>query len=249
MSVRRQVLAALRRARFRLRRSGLFEALLAVGVKAKYRELPQLCSARARVADGAPEPLRTYHVRAWGLLRRIGGEKCHNSGVSAPYMDKMEYFVEVHPDKLLGRLTMGLAAEGFDTNPATTFSWKSEITQLQKALRELLELLPAASQWSVLLEYVLPGIGQRVDCVLLASDVIYVIEYKGGDTATALAALKQAQEYALNLVDFHEASRHRTAIPIALGRFKSFIHLDVSSKHQCAAVSPEILSATILRSF
>jgi hypothetical protein len=131
-------------------------------------------------------------------------KKCHNSEVSAPYMDKMEDFVEVHPDQLLGRLTTGLAVEGFDTNPATTFSWKSEIIQLQKALRELLELLPAASQWSVLLEYVLPGIGQRVDCVLLASDVIYVIEYKGGDTATALVALKQAQEYALNLVDFHE---------------------------------------------
>ncbi len=161
----------------------------------------------------------------------------------------MEDFIEAHPDQLLGRLTTGLATERLDTNPATTFSWKSEITQLQKALRELLELLPAASQWSVLLEYVLPGIGQRVDCVLLASDVIYVIEYKGGETASASAALKQAQEYALNLVDFHEESRHRTAIPIALGRFKSFIQLDATSKHQGAAVCPEMLSDTILRSF
>jgi len=169
--------------------------------------------------------------------------------VSAPYIDKIGDFVDVHPDQLLGRLTTGLAAEGLDTNPATTFSWKSEIAQLQKALRELLESLPTASEWWVLLEYVLPGIGQRVDCVLLASDVIYVIEYKGGDTATAPAALKQAQEYALNLVDFQEESRHRTAIPIALGRFKSFIRLDAISKHQGAAVCPEALSETILRSF
>ncbi len=182
-------------------------------------------------------------------FRRSGRKKCHNSDVPAPYMDRMDRFVDVHPDQLLGRLTTGLAEEGFDTSPATTFSWKCEITQLQGALRELLELLPAASQWWVLLEYVLPGIGQRVDCVLLAGDVIYVIEYKGGGTATAPAALKQAQEYALNLLDFHEESRGRTAIPIAVGRFKSFIQLDASAKHQGAAVFPEAFSDTILRSF
>ncbi len=53
----------------------------------------------------------------------------------------------------------------------------------------------------------------------------------------------------MNLVDFHEESRCRTAIPIALGRFKSFIQLDAGSKHQGAAVRPEVLSETILRSF
>jgi hypothetical protein len=161
----------------------------------------------------------------------------------------MEDFVGVHPDQLLGRLTTELGMEGFDTNPATTFSWKSEIAQLQKSFRELLQLMPAASQWWVILEYTLPGIGQRIDCVLLAEDLIYVIEYKGGGTATARAALKQAQEYALNLVDFHEESRGRAAIPIALGSFKSFIQLDATSKHQGAAVCSEYLPETIRRSF
>ena len=193
--------------------------------------------------------LRGAASRIGGVRRQSIGRKWHNSEMSAPYMDRMKDFVDFHPDQLLGRLTTGLAAEGFDINPATTFSWKSEITQLQEALRELLGSLPAASQWWVLLEYVLPGIGQRVDCVLLASDVIYVIEYKGGSTATAPAALKQAQEYALNLMDFHEESRRRTAIPIALGSFKSFIQLDATSKHQGAAVRPEVLSETILLSF
>jgi len=169
--------------------------------------------------------------------------------VPAAYIGRVEDFVGVHPDQLLGRLTTGLAEERFDTNPATTFSWKSEIAQLQKALCELVEFRPNASQWSVLLEYVLPGIGQRVDCILLASDLIYVIEYKSGGTATARAALKQAQEYALNLVDFHEESRHRIAIPIALGQFKSYIQLDVTSIRHGAAVCPGKLSDTILRSF
>ena len=165
--------------------------------------------------------------------------------VPASYIDRMGDFVRLHPDQLLGRLATVLAEEHLDTNPDTAWSWKSEIVELQKAFRELLDLLPATAQWAVLLEYVLPGIGQRVDCVLLGNDVIYVIEYKGGRTATARAALKQAQEYAMNLADFHEESRHRTVIPIAFGGFKTLIPLDPTSKHQGAAVGIETLSETI----
>ncbi len=167
----------------------------------------------------------------------------------APYIDRIGDFVGVHPDRLLGRLTTGLAEERLDTNPDTAWSWTSEISQLQRAFKELLESLPAAAQWVVLLEYVLPGVGQRVDCVLLASDLIFVIEYKAGTTATARSALRQAQEYAMNLADFHEESRHRTAIPIALGTFKSPISLDLTSRQQGAAVGPEDLSKSILWSF
>ncbi len=52
----------------------------------------------------------------------------------------------------------------------------------------------------------------------------------------------------LNLVDFHEASRSRTAIPIAVGAFKTSIPLDVTSEHQGAAVPPSEFPDTIVRS-
>ena len=95
----------------------------------------------------------------------------------------------------------------------------------------------------------LPIVGQRVDCVLLADDLIYAIEYKGGTSASARSALQQAQEYALNLVDFHEASRRRTAIPIAVGKFKTSMPLDVTSEHQGTAVSPTEFPDAIFRSY
>ena len=174
--------------------------------------------------------------------------KCNNRGMPALYIDTLRDFLDINPEQLLGRLTNGLAQEGFDTTTLTTFSWLREITELQTAFRELLVLLPSAIRWPVLFEYVLPIVGQRVDCVLLAEDVIYAIEYKGGSSASARAALQQAQEYALNLIDFHEASRRRTAIPIALGGFKRSIPLDVTSEHQGAAVSPGELPDTIFRS-
>jgi len=163
---------------------------------------------------------------------------------SAPFLD----FLSVNPEQILGTLTAGLAKEGFDTSKLTTVSWQQEIGELQKSLQELAILLPETSQWQVLLEYVLPIVGQRVDCILLADDLIYVIEYKGGNSATARAALRQAQEYALNLVDFHEESRGRVAVPIALGIFKTLIPLDsLGVPQQGAAILPENVPTTIMK--
>jgi hypothetical protein len=167
----------------------------------------------------------------------------------ALYTDLLRNFLEINPEQLLGRLTGGLAIEGFDTTLTNTFSWQSEIAELQLAFGRLVAGFPQAAPWQILFEYVLPIVGQRVDCVLLAEDIIYVIEYKGGSSTTGYAALRQAQEYALNLADFHEASRHRIAIPIAVGAFPTLIPLDVTSEHGGAAVASEDLSDVILSSF
>ena len=166
----------------------------------------------------------------------------------ALYAAPIQEFVTADPDQLLGRLTGGLATEGFDTTTLTTFSWQSEICELQKACLELLSMLPVAMGWSILLEYVVPVVGQRLDCVLLGGDLIFVVEYKGGRSASAHAALQQAQEYALNLLDFHEESRGRTAIPVAIGSFKTLIPLDTSLEHQGAAIPVTALAKTIVAS-
>lgn len=167
----------------------------------------------------------------------------------ALYIDSLQDFLGINAEQLLGKLTSGLAKEGFDTSALTTFSWEREITELRAAFRRLHDMLPPANRWRVLFEYVLPIVGQRVDCVLLADDIIYVIEYKRGSSASARSALQQAQEYALNLVDFHEASRRHTAIPIAIGTFKTSIPLDLTSEHQGAAISPVEFPDTIVRSY
>ncbi len=151
--------------------------------------------------------------------------------------------------QILGNLTSGLAKEGFDTSIPTTFSWERQIRELQMAFRQVLDLMPSAGEWSVLFEYVLPTVGQRIDCVILARDLIYVIEYKGGAAQSAQAALRQAQEYALNLLDFHEESRSRAAVPIAVGGFKREIPLDLTCEHQGTSVGPMRLSQAIILSF
>lgn len=109
----------------------------------------------------------------------------------ALYSAPLPNFIDASAEQLLGALTSGLARQGFDTTTLTTFSWEREIIEMQEALDQVLRTLPRASLWTVLLEYILPVIGQRVDCVLLADDLIYVIEYKGGSSVTARAALQR----------------------------------------------------------
>ncbi len=142
-------------------------------------------------------------------------------------------------------LTSGLAAEGFDTTVQTTLSWEQEIEDLQRAFTVLVSCLPEAADWLALFEYVLPVIGQRLDCVVLANDVIIVIEYKGGSSTTAAAALRQAQDYALNLADFHEESRGRTIVPIAVGSFKTHLPLSPDDPIEGAAIPVSDVANTL----
>ena len=170
--------------------------------------------------------------------------------MAALHSSQIDTFVSLNPDQLLGELVAGLASEGFDTNKLTTSSWQQEIEDLQKALLQLTGVLPEARQWRVLLEYVIPIVGKRLDCVVLASDLIYVIEYKGGNSSSASAALRQAQDYALNLADFHEESRDRVVIPLALGNFRSTIPLDLTEvPHFGGAITARELALVLHRSF
>ncbi len=167
----------------------------------------------------------------------------------ALYVDHLQGFVESDAEQLLGRLTVRLAEEGFPSTTDNTFAWVQEIAELQAAFRRLIELMPRSENWRILLEYVLPVVGKRVDCLLLANDIIYVIEYKGGSSSSARAALRQAQDYALNLADFHEASRNRAIVPIAVGAFGAPILFQLNSTLQGAAVGAVDLPCAIVLSY
>ncbi len=78
----------------------------------------------------------------------------------------------------------------------------------------LLARFPDAHNWSILLEYPIPVVGKRIDAVLLANNLIIVIEAKTGASPTSAA--RQVDDYALNLACFHEYSKGRTIIPIVV---------------------------------
>lgn len=99
-----------------------------------------------------------------------------------------------------GRSRFPLAAEQID-------AWKLQLPAL-RACTALLGTKFDTCTWGVLLEYPIPLLGDRLDCVLLCGAVIVVLEFKSGELSSS-AARRQVEDYAANLANFHEGSESR----------------------------------------
>jgi len=71
-----------------------------------------------------------------------------------------------------------------------------------------------AEGWWLLLEYEIPRRSKRPDVIILADDLIFVIEFKIGINHFVSNDLGQVRDYALDLSDFHRESHGRSIIPI-----------------------------------
>ena len=58
--------------------------------------------------------------------------------------------------------------------------------------------------------------GRRIDAVLLIGPVVFVIEFKVGESVFERAALDQVWDYALDLKNFHEASHSVSIVPVLI---------------------------------
>ncbi|WP_235924561.1 DNA/RNA helicase domain-containing protein [Roseomonas harenae] len=65
-----------------------------------------------------------------------------------------------------------------------------------------------------MLEYDLLRLEKRADCVILTDRAVLVLEIKDGASAHSLADLRQAEDYALDLRDFHAGCRAIPVVPV-----------------------------------
>lgn len=109
--------------------------------------------------------------------------------------------------------------------PAQMNAWEATAALLRRALAN------APEDWRILFEYDLLRLERRIDAVLLTDHAILVIEVKHRATAHEVAALAQAEDYALDLFDFHAASRSHPILPALVAtaaaqqRFEPFLPL------------------------
>lgn len=134
--------------------------------------------------------------------------------MAAFYRATVADFLTQSPDEILGALLRSYQHN--ELQKRQTKAWETEIEVLKSSCEELVRLAPAAAHWSLLLEYPIPRRSKRLDAVLLADDVILCLEFKTLDKAHSLQADRQAEDYALDLRDFHEASRNRRIVPVAV---------------------------------
>lgn len=108
-----------------------------------------------------PEPIRTagHSPRAW-------------------YSASLDEFLQTQPDTIIGRLTRN----GIFALLATQKNaWLAQISLLQNCLIGLTGAL--------FFEFNIPRMGRRIDVVLLIGPVVFVIEFKVGESAFERAAV------------------------------------------------------------
>ncbi len=120
------------------------------------------------------------------------------------------------PAGFFGILASESAKTGFtDLKQRQTTAWEKQIEVLNSACEALVREIPTSGAWGLLVEYPIPRRQKRVDAVLLAADLIFCVEFKTEDKSH----IKQTQNHrrlCLDLRDFHEESRGRQIIPIAV---------------------------------
>lgn len=107
------------------------------------------------------------------------------------------------------------AADEFATQyTRQTKAWEQELNALCALSLELISAAPEAHKWPVLLEYPIPRRQKRPDVILIAHDVIFIIEFKIGSAEFDAPARWQVENYSLDLRDFHAESAGKPLVPV-----------------------------------
>src|SRR5438067_10926620 len=135
----------------------------------------------------------------------------------AYYRSPVATFLADDPNRIIGILASESAKTGFtDLKQRQTKAWEKEIEVPRFTLNTLARDLPTSGNWGLLLEYPIPRRQRRVDTILLAADLIFCLEFKTENRSHSQQTQNQAEDYALDLRDFHEEIRSRRIIPIAV---------------------------------
>ena len=120
------------------------------------------------------------------------------------YQNNITGFLADSEDTILGALARN---NSFDLVDLQRNAWLYEITFLKN-------LLCNESSGHIIFEYSIPRLGKRIDAVLLLHGIVFVLEFKVGAKEYLRQDLEQVWDYALDLKNFHEASRNLTIVPI-----------------------------------
>ena len=132
----------------------------------------------------------------------------------AYYRDTVASFLATDPAVIRANLSSAYAADGFvQQYTSQVIAWDQAVEMLQAECRRVVQELPEAANWGIVLEYPLYRIRKRIDVVFLVGSVVVPVEMKVGATSFGSTDRRQAEEYGLDLRDFHGETRERLVVP------------------------------------
>jgi hypothetical protein len=131
----------------------------------------------------------------------------------AYYSSSITDFLSADPNAIVGELTR---AHGRTLEQTQLNAWLEQIRLLKPVLLN--------RSGRIYFEYAIPRMGKRIDVVLLIGPVIFVLEFKVGESHFTSSALDQVTDYCLDLKNFHESSYNAFIAPVLIATASRHTH-------------------------
>lgn len=122
------------------------------------------------------------------------------------YADYVKTFVSKNNDEILGKL---VSSSDFDSSIFQKNAWQEEINILKNELALF-------SDGFIAFEYTIPRVGKRIDNVFIYKNIVFLLEFKVGESKYKKNDIIQIIDYALDLKDFHKESSSLILVPILI---------------------------------
>jgi DUF2075 family protein len=124
----------------------------------------------------------------------------------AYYFNTIPLFIKANSETIIGELVK----HSFDVNKDQSDAWENQIAELQK------RLLACGMDGDIIFEYDIVRLGKRIDVVLLIKHMVFSLEFKNGKEIFTAQDAQQAEDYAIDIKNFHKESEDLYVCPILI---------------------------------
>lgn len=136
------------------------------------------------------------------------------------YCNSIPGFIYDNSTNIVGQLVR----HSFEINMEQTDAWVNQINELQQRLEE------CQMEGDIIFEYDIIRFGKRIDVILLIRHMVFSLEFKNGKTAFTALDAQQAEDYAIDIKNFHKESENLYVCPILIATDASPYTKSQSSK-------------------
>ena len=124
----------------------------------------------------------------------------------AYYCNSIPGFIADRSTDIVGRLVR----HAFDINKEQANAWENQISELQRRLEE------CGMEGDIIFEYDIVRLGKRIDVILLIRHMVFSLEFKNGKDIFTAQDAQQAEDYAIDIKNFHKESEDLYVCPILI---------------------------------
>ena len=124
----------------------------------------------------------------------------------AYYCNSIPGFIKDNSTSIIGQLIR----HSFEINKAQSDAWENQINELQKRLEA------CGMEGDIIFEYDIVRLGKRIDVIMLIRHMVFSLEFKNGKNIFTAQDAQQAEDYAIDIKNFHKESEDLYVCPILI---------------------------------